>query len=229
MLAAASLRESLTSVARAYEHQHPGTQISLSFAGSQQLAAQLVLGAPADVFASADDQQMKRVNAGGRVRRGDVKLLVFNRLVLVVAKRSAAKIGSLGDLGSPGIKLVLAANEVPAGHYARQTLLKAAASQPRGWFNRATGNLVSNELDVRAALAKVELGDADAAIVYETDAKSAAGKVVRREIPAAVNVTAAYLVAPVDGSSEGRSFVKFVLGPVGRKALREAGFALPKP
>lgn len=228
VLAAASLKESFTEIGKAYEELHPGVRVRLSFAGSQQLASQISLGAPADVFASADAKQMQNVVKSGQISLKSVKSLAFNRLVIVVSRDSAKKVSGLEGLAAPGLKLLIGVPQVPVGEYTQQMLLKANEMFQPGWLDKVKANIVSKELDVRSILTKVQLGVADAGIVYTTDARVApADKVVTRAIPQTVNVNAVYVIAPVSGSSGGADFAKFVLSDQGRRVLASHGFLLP--
>jgi molybdate transport system substrate-binding protein len=187
------------------------------------LAQQIQEGARADVFASASATWMDAVaDKPGVSRRSD---FARNRLTLVVPSSNPAGIAKLDDLTRPGVKLVLAAEGVPAGDYARQILANDRIA------GDALANVVSNEIDVKGVLAKVASGDADAGMVYVTDlTPDVAGKVRSVAIPDAVNVIATYPIAVVDGGSDptlARTFVRFVLGP-GQQTLHRAGF-LPAP
>ena len=187
---------------------------TFSFAGSQQLVAQVEAWAPVDVVATADPNAMDRLVRAGLV--DPPATFARNRLAIAVATGNPARIGGLADLGRPGLKVVLADPTVPAGRYARQALDRAGvAVQP-----------VSLELDVKAVARKVAAGEADAGIVYVTDVAGAA----RIDIPDAANVVATYPVAVVraTGNRAGaQAFVDRLLGPAGRSALAAHGFELP--
>ncbi len=229
VLAAASLKESFTELGKAYERLHPGFTVRISFAGSQQLAAQIALGAPADVFASADTAQMDKVVQARKAASKSVKPLAYNALVLVVSNSASSKISGLQSIGDQGIKLLLGTPQVPVGEYSRAMLAKADKKFKGGWLAKVNANVVSQELDVRSILTKVELGVADAGVVYITDAKFAGSKVVTRPIPPKLNVTSTYLIAPIVGSELGPDFVRFVLSRAGRESLGSRGFLLPRP
>ncbi len=229
VFAAASLREPFQEIAREFERTHPGVKVHLNFAGSQQLATQLTLGAKADVFASADTQQMEKVAKVDRSVRKSVRMLARNRLAVAVAPTSLRKIASLKSIGDAGIRVVVASPSVPAGGYSQQALKLAARQFGDKWLAAVNANIVSRELDVRSVLAKVELGEGDAGIVYGTDIQAAGKKVAFVPIPAAFNVVATYLVAPLADSAGGGEFVKLALGHTGRGALSRCGFLIPKP
>jgi molybdate transport system substrate-binding protein len=215
VLAAASLKESFTELAEDFTDR-TGIPVRLSFAGSSQLAAQIRQGAPADVLATADRRTMDGL--GTQVGRASV--FATNRLVIAVRPGNPKKIRSLADLARPNVLLVLAAEQVPAGRYAAEALHKAGV----------TARPKSREPDVRAALTKVRLGEADAAIVYTTDAVAAGKAVQAIPVPPADNVRAEYPIAPVAGSehpTRARKFSTFVASPKGTRVLKRYGFGAP--
>jgi len=230
IFAAASLTEAFTDIAGAYQAVHPGVQITFNFAGSQQLAQQLVQGAPADVFASANQAQMEAVVASGRIAPSSPRVFTRNRLVVIYPKENPAGLANIIDLAKPGVKLVLAAKEVPVGGYSLQFLEKA--SQPAGYgpgfIDQAMANVVSYEENVRAVYSKVALGEADAGIVYATDIpKDDPDGVGQIDIPAEWNLTAAYPFAVISDSATpelAASFVEFVLSTEGQGILAMYGF-----
>ena len=187
---------------------------TFSFAGSQQLVAQVEARAPVDVVATADTSAMDRLVRAGLV--DTPATFAGNRLAIAVATGNPARITGLADLGRSGLKVVLADPTVPAGRYARQALDRAGvAVRP-----------VSLELDVKAVARKVAGGEADAGVVYVTDVPAAA----RVDIPDAANVIATYPVAVVraTGNRAGaQAFVDRLLGPAGRSVLAAHGFQLP--
>jgi molybdate transport system substrate-binding protein len=218
---AASLTEAFTRIAADFEDLN-GTHVRLSFGSSDGLATQIQEGAPADVFASASPKWMDVVEEDpGVTDRAD---FARNILVIITPADDPAEIHSLEDLARPGIKLILAAEGVPVGDYAREMLANA------GIADRALANVVSNEDDVKGVVQKVALGEADAGIVYRTDVTEAvAPDVTEVTIPDDVNVTAVYAIAAIEGSSGtglAGEFVTYVLGP-GQTVLRQAGFLPP--
>ncbi len=227
--AASSLTEAFTDVARAFERQYPGTKVTLNFASSSALATQISEGAPADVFASADEAQMDAVRAD----RLAAPPVVFARNRLVIAKpKGSTAVMTYGDLAKPGLRLVLAADAVPVGAYAMQSLDAAERSGTLGvdFRARVMANVRSREANVRSALAKVELGEADGTIVYQTDV-GVSPKVEAVTIPDAYNVSAAYLIAPLRGGKNpvaGTAFAEFVRGD-GRGYLGDRGFTVVVP
>ena len=213
MLAAASLTDVFPRI-----DPHP----RYSFAGSDELALQIRQGAPADVFAAASPKFPNELRAKGLVE----KPVVFarNRLVLIAPAANPAHVHSLRDLRRPGVKLVVAAPEVPAGGYTRKVLQKLDLSS-------VLSHVVSNEPDVRAVLTKVVLGEADAGFVYVTDTAAAGKKLTVIPIPKRAQPEQAYEVAVVSHSShraEASRFVRELLSPRGRRLLRTARFLPPR-
>ncbi len=230
VLAAASLSEAFAELAQRYEAEHPGVHVVLSLAGSQLLAQQLAQGAPADVFASANTQQIDRAVEAGRVAAGSARSFARNRLVIVVPGDNPAGLNSLQDLAKPGVKLILAAAEVPVGQYALQFLDRAGREPNFGAEFKATVliNVVSYEENVKSVLAKVVLGEADAGIVYDTDAAQAgAGKVGTIAIPDELNSLATYAIAVLTDAAQpelAQDFVGLVLSAEGQAVLKGYGF-----
>ncbi len=230
VLAAASLREPFEAARSRFEAGRPGLKVALSFGGSAQLAAQLAHGAPADVFASADEAQMAAAVAAGRVAPGAVRIFARNRLVIAAA--AGGPVQAPADLARPRVRVVMADGAVPAGRYAHAFLDRAALAYGYAYKHRVLANVVSYEADVRAVLAKVQLGEADAGFVYATDLAAARrGAVVGVVIPEALNPEARYAAAPVEGAAHAEAaeaFVGYLLSDEGQAALRQAGF-LPPP
>lgn len=229
VFAAASLTESFGELGKLFEEQHPGVTVVFNFAGSQQLVQQLAQDAPADVFASANNPQMQAAVDAGRVDAGSPQTFVRNLLVVVTPADNPGGLNSLQDLARPGLKLVLAAPEVPVGQYAQQFLEQAGQDPSFGpdFVAGVTQNVVSYEENVRAVLSKVSLGEADAGIVYATDAASAGDAVRTLPIPDALNVVAAYPLAPVTDSAQAElaaQFIALVLSPEGQAVLARYGF-----
>ena len=228
VFAAASLHEAFHRAADEYSAANPGTEFLFNFAGSQQLAQQIALGARADVFASADMRQMQA--AMPMIDTASVQILARNRLAVVVPSSPGRKVRRLADLGSPGVKIVLAANAVPAGEYALRFIGKcaAAADFSPGFRSAVIKNVVSYEENVRAVLAKVVLAEADAGVVYVTDAASVKNHAVDTiEIPERLNVIAEYPVGRTRESphaAEADRFIRFLLSARGQEILAQAGF-----
>ena len=227
VFAAASLTESFREIGAALEKAHPGDTVEFSFGGSQILRTQIAQGAPADVFASADLPQLAPLRRAGIV--GPYRIFAHNRLVVVVPA-SRPKVRRLQDLARPGIRVVVAGPTVPVGRYTTQVLAKMSASGLYGddFAARVAANTVSQEIDVRAVLAKVGLGEADAGFVYLTDAAAAPGKVRTLPIPTRLNIVASYPIAVVARSPSralAEQFVNAVLSAAGQAALKRHGFA----
>ena len=235
VFAAASLTGAFTEIGRQFEAAHPGVKVTFNFAGSQQLAQQLGQGAPGDVFASANKKQMDVAVTAGRVASGSAQAFAKNRLLVIFPKDNPANLATLQDLAKPGLKLVLAAKEVPVGQYALDFLDKAVLDAAFGsiFKDDVLKNVVSYEQDVKAVLTKVVLGEADAGIVYTTDVVGdSAGKVGRLDIPDALNTIASYPIARVSDSAnadQAQAFVDTVLSPAGQAVLAQYGFLPAEP
>jgi molybdate transport system substrate-binding protein len=231
VFAAASLTDAFTEMGSAFEAAHPGSTIRFSFSGSQILRTQIEQGAAADVFASANNTEMDALVADKLIRGGTLETFATNRLVVVMPAKNPAGIASLTDLARPGLKLVLAAEEVPAGRYARQILTNLNASLGSDYRDKVLANVVSDEIDVKQVVGKVQLGEADAGIVYVSDAV-AVPELGRIEIPADVNVIARYPLAALSESSNpalAKAFIDYVLSPDGQAALKKWGFSPVSP
>jgi molybdate transport system substrate-binding protein len=224
VFAAASLKDAFTGIARQYEASHSGTHITLNFAGSQTLAAQITQGAPADIFASASIKNLE----DSHPKQDSIRIFVHNHLTIVVRKELAG-VKAPRELASVQ-KLVLADVTVPAGKYAEEFLNVASKKYGKPWLNSVMSHVVSRELDVRAVLTKVRLGEADAGIVYVSDAVSAKGEVREVPIPDPLNQLAKYPVAVTshpanpDGAKE---FIKFLFQAESQKTLQANGFISP--
>jgi molybdate transport system substrate-binding protein len=229
VFAAASLTDSFKEIRDAFVRKFPGTEVEFQFAGSPTLRTQLEQGARADIYASADQANMAQALAAGAVRDSG-RVFARNSLVIVTPRNNPGKITAPADLKKSGLKIVLAAPEVPAGNYARQSLalMEKDPAYGAGFREAVLKNVVSNESNVKQVLAKVQLGEADAGIVYGTDAAGeVADDVARLEIPRALNVTADYPIAVTRGASNtvtAAAFVDFVLSAEGQAILRKYGF-----
>lgn len=229
VFAAASLTDAFEELGTAFETTYPGAEITYNFAGSQQLAAQLSEGAPADVFASANIRQMEVATEGGRIVSGTAQAFARNRLVVITPSDNPAGIATLQDLAQPGLKLILADRAVPVGQYSLDVLAKASAlpGYTEAYSPTVLANVVSYEENVRSVLTKVALGEGDAGIVYTTDAALAADQLRQIAIPDALNTIASYPIAPVADSANpalAEAFIAFVLSPDGQAILAKYGF-----
>jgi molybdate transport system substrate-binding protein len=229
VFAASSLTDALTEIGQTFEAHNPGVKVIFNFASSSDLALQLTEGAKADVFASANQKQMDNVDKAGLLEaRPDT--FATNRLVVIIPADNPALIQAPVDLQKEGIKLVLAAPDVPVRDYAEQVLDKLSADPAygEGFKTAVLANLVSEEANVRQVVTKVALGEADAGIVYTSDVTpDVAGKLLRIDIPDASNIVAIYPIAIIrdaPGLETARSFVAFVLSQDGQAILKKWGF-----
>jgi molybdate transport system substrate-binding protein len=229
--AAASLTEAFQQLGQQFETAQPEVEVVISFAGSQQIAQQLSQGAPGDLFASANEKQMTNVINFGRVLEGSDQEFVHNHLVLILPAGNPGGINELGDLTSSGLELILADQSVPVGAYA-QEMLQRAEQDPRfgaDFKSSVLRNVVSYEENVRAVLTKIILGEADAGIVYASDAAGAKETDLQViPIPDEINTIASYFIAPIADSPNqelAQDFISLVLSPQGQKILSDYGFA----
>jgi len=223
VFAASSLTEAFEEIASVFERQHDGVEVLLSFGGSSALATQITQGAPADVFASADEKQMQVVEDEG-LTAGEARTFTRNRLVVITGGEGG--VSDLEGLADPGVLLVLADPDVPVGSYAREALAKMNRVYGADFSARVLANLASEEPNVRQVALKVELGEADAAVVYATDA-AVAENVRVLEIPEDLNVVGEYFIAPLAGSAApelAKAFVELVRSGEGQVVLAEYGF-----
>ncbi len=216
VFAAASLTDSFNALGRDFQQVHSGVTVKFSYAGTPTLVTQIEQGAQADVFASADTTNMDRLKAAGYTT-GDPQVFAHNLLEIVVARGNPKRINSLADLGRPGIVYISEAATVPAGKYSLQALQKAGV----------TVTPKSLETDVKSVISKIELGEADAGIVYTTDVKAAGDKVTGVPIPDGYNVVATYPLVAVKGSKNAaaaKAFIAYVLSSTGQSTLASFGF-----
>src|SRR3984893_17660153 len=216
VFAAASLTDSFKALGTAVQVAHPGVTVQFNFAGTPTLVTQIEQGAQADVLASADTTNMDKLKADG-FTAGTPQVFAHNKLEIVVAPGNPKGITGLADLAKPGVIYITEAATVPAGKYSLQALAKAGVSvTPK-----------SLETDVKSVVSKIELGEADAGIVYTTDVKAAGSKVQGVEIPPANNVIATYPIVSVKGtksSDVANAFINYVLSPTGQTTLKTFGF-----
>lgn len=227
VFAAASLTDAFTEIGAAFDAANPGVTITFNFAGSQALRTQIEEGAPADVFASASGKEMDALVTGTFVTADVAQVFLSNKLVVILPADNPAALEKLEDLANPGIKLVLAAEEVPVGKYARQALDLMDASFGTGFKDKVLANVVSNEDNVKQVVAKVQLGEADAGIVYVSDS-IAAPELKSIEIPTNLNAVAKYPIAPLvksENADLAAKFIEYVLSSEGQAVLAKWGFA----
>jgi molybdate transport system substrate-binding protein len=217
--AAASLTDAFGQMEAAFEAAHPGVDVILNFAGSSALREQILEGAPADVFASANASNMERVEAEG-LTAGPARVFATNRLAIAVPAGNPGRVSGLQDFGRAELLLGLCAEQVPCGELARTALSRAGV----------TPAVDTEEPDVRALLTKIEAGELDAGITYLTDVVSAGAAVEAIRIPDSASPVADYPIAVLTG---GRSqqmaaeFVDFVMSEEGRRILMSYGFGTP--
>jgi molybdate transport system substrate-binding protein len=217
-------RESVTvyaasSLTEAFQELDPDARFNL--AGSDELAAQIEEGAPADVYAAASPKYPDRLFDQGLIEKPQI--FATNRLVLIIPRSNPAGIASVSDLARKGVKLVVGAEGVPVGDYTRTVLGNMKET-------RVLASVVSNEDDVKGVVAKVSQGEADAGFVYATDVTPVAEDVQAIELPEDAQARVEYPIAVVRDARQpdaARAFVELVLGERGRQALRAAGFGLP--
>ena len=219
VFAAASLKKSFSEIGEQFKTDNPGADIEFSFAGSSDLVTQLTQGAPADVFASADTKNMDKAAQAGLLA-GEPVDFASNTLTIIVAPGNPKKVVSFKDLSQSGLQVVVCAPQVPCGS-ATEKIEKAAGVQL---------NPVSEESQVTDVLNKVTSGQADAGLVYVTDARGAGEKVTAVAFPESAGAVNTYPIAVLKQSKQhglSRKFVEFVTGGSGQKVLQAAGFAKP--
>jgi len=230
--AAASLNGTLEEIAQAYGTATPGVRLTVSTAASSALRTQIEQGAPADVFLSADTTQPAALIAAG-LAAGDALTFAANRLAIIVPTADPAGIDTPADLARPGVRIVAAGHAVPITRYATELVARLAAldGYPARFADAVTANVVSREDDVKVVVAKIELGEGDAAIVYGTDAL-AADAVSVIEIPPEANVAASYAGVVVKASThpgEARAFLDWLTGDSAQAILASHGFSSTPP
>ena len=231
VFAAASLSGALAAAETAYEAAVSGTTLTISTDSSSALETQIEQGAPADVFLAADPvNPRKLVDAG--LAHGDAVVFAANELAVIVPKGNPASIGSPADLARNGVKVIAAGDEVPITTYATRLLADLAKdpAYPPDFAARYAANVVSKEDNVKAVVAKVGLGEGDAAIVYATDV-TASSEVESVDVPDAANVRASYAGVVIKASSspdEAAAFLAWLAGAGGQAILGQAGFLPPR-
>jgi len=233
VFAASSLTDAFKEVGTIFE-SNTGTAVVFNFGASSQLRTQLEQGAPADVFASADTVQMERARQAG-VIAGPDQIFATNRLMVITPATNPAAIAGPEDLGKRGIKIVSAQLDVPVGAYT-QSMFEAMSRDLRfgsDFIDRANANIVSREPNVRQIVAKIQLGEGDAAVVYKSDiTPQAARDLATFEIPDAFNTVAEYPIARVTNgpaSDAATQFIAFVLSPEGQAVLKRWNFLTVTP
>jgi molybdate transport system substrate-binding protein len=218
--AAASLTWAFGTIKDDFVAENPGADITINFGSSGTLTTQIQEGAPVDLAAFADEANMTKLDDQGLVE-GDVEIFATNQLIIVTKPGNPKGIRTLADLADAGT-VALCVETAPCGKFADQILSSAGVTIPSGNVTRGQ--------DVKATLAAVTPGDADAAIVYVTDAQAAGSTVDTVEIPDAQNAVAKYPIAVIKGTKSAalaEAFIQYVLGPEGQAVLKEAGFQAP--
>jgi molybdate transport system substrate-binding protein len=226
IFAAASLTGAFGEIGKHFEKAHPGVAVQINFGGSQTLRTQIEQGAQADVFASANQKEMDALVTENFVKADGFTVFLTNQLIIIMPASNPAGLKTLSDLSKPGVKLVLAAKEVPVGNYTLQVLDKLDTALGAGYKDKVLANVVSYENDVKQVVAKVQLGEADAGIVYLSDA-FAAPELPWIGIPAGNNVIAKYPIAALSASPNAdlaQAFIAYVLSREGQFILRKWGF-----
>lgn len=221
--AASSLTDAFGELEPVFERAHPGVDVAVTYAGSQVLRLQIEQGAVADVFVSANEEHMQALEAAGLVEES--RVFVHNELVIIVPPDNPAGIESLSDLAEAS-RIVLGTVNVPVGEYARQVLRLAAPTHGEGFEAMVLSRVVSEESNVRLARAKIELGEADAAIVYRTDA-GPSDRVRIVEILREVNVIADYPIGVLERTEVrelAEAWIELVTSPEGQAVLARHGF-----
>jgi molybdate transport system substrate-binding protein len=231
VFAASSLTDAFQEIANTFQQANPNARVTFNFGASSQLATQLGQGASADVFASADTTQMDNAKKAGAVT-GQDQVLARNRVVLITPKDNPARINAIKDLANPGVKFVTAQPSVPIGQYTAQMLEKATADPAYGadFKTKVVANTVSQEDNVRQVVSKVQLGEADAAVVYSTDATpQVRDRLQIIQVPDPLQTLATYPIAVAKGNNPagGEAFVAYVVGPQGQATLAKWGFLPP--
>ncbi len=226
VLAASSLTDAFGELESTFEEQNPGTDVQTSFAGSSELLAQIRQGAPADVFASADERNMDSALKEGLVTEPET--FVRNRPIVIVPADNPAGVGELRDLAKPGTKIVLAQDGVPIAEYAKDILANADSEYGEDFEQRVLDNIVSREANVRASVNRVSLREADATFVYVSDVTpDIRHRVEVIQVPENLSVIATYPIATLRESQNPeltRKWVDLVLSDEGQGVLEKYGF-----
>ena len=216
VLAASSLTESLTAIAKDFEASHPGTDVQLSFAASSTVVTQVNQGAPADLIALAGTSSTGPLDKS-HIAKDGIRSMAANTLEIATPPSNPGRVKAMADLSRPTVKVVLCATTVPCGKAAVKALTAAGIA----------AHVVSYETDVKATLAKVQLGEADAAIVYHSDVISAGELVHGVQIPASVNQRLGYPLVRLTSDPTTVELMAYILSDQGRKRLRDNGFLTP--
>lgn len=225
--AAASLTNAFDEIGKTFEAANQGVMVKFNFAGSQALRTQIEEGAIADVFASANTKEMDALVNSNLVAADGAKIFLTNQLIVILPPNNPAGLTTLKELSKPGVKIILAAKEVPVGNYALQVLDKLDLAIGDGFKDKVIANVVSYENDVKQVVAKVQLGEADAGIVYTSDT-AAAPELKKIDIPIGNNIVAKYPLASLKKSKNAdfaQAFIAYVLSKDGQAILEKWGFS----
>jgi len=231
VFAAASLRDAIVEVERSYEAATPGLDLVVATDSSTTLRAQIEQGAPADLFLAADDRNPAALAHAG-LADGPPVAFAANWLTIIVPSDNPGRIETPRDLARDGVRVIAAGDEVPISRYAAEAVTRLAAlpDYPADFAQRYVANVVSREENVRAVVARIELGEGDAAIVYQTDARAATGT-VDIAIPDEANIPATYtgvVIAASAQSAAAHALLAWLAGPDGRAVLASFGFGSPR-
>lgn len=231
VFAAASLRDAMVEVERAYEAATPGVDLVVATDSSATLRAQIEQGAPADLFLAADDRNPASLVDGG-LADGPPVAFAANRLTIIVPADNPARIDAPADLARDGVRVIAAGDQVPISRYAAAVVERLAAlpGYPADFARRYAANVVSREENVRAVVARIQLGEGDAAIVYRTDALGASD-IIEIAVPDEANVRATYTGVVIAGSAHraaARALLAWLADPDGRAVLATFGFEAPR-
>jgi molybdate transport system substrate-binding protein len=231
VFAAASLTEVFHAMGTAFQTSNPDAHVTFNFASSGTLVAQLSQGAKADAFAAADQNTMNNARNAGAVT-GQDQVFARNSLIIIVPTSNPAHITGLKDLAHPGVKVVTANTTVPIGQYTQNMLSKASADPSYGsdFQSKFQANVVSQQTDDKQIVAQVQLGEADAAVVYATDITPATqSQLTPVQIPSQLNTEVVYPIATTHGDNPtgGQAFVNYVLSPTGQAVLKTWNFLPP--
>jgi len=232
VLAASSLTDACTEIAAAFEAANPGTTITLSFGGSNQLRTQLDNGSPGDVFISADTAQMDAAATSKVIDASTRRTVAFNTLALITPRANPAKITAMADLARPGLKLIVADKAVPAGAYTRRLLESARSTMGDATIAAIEANIVSFEENAAGVVAKVALNEADAGFAYASDAAGGNGtKLLVIPLPVDLQQRAEYSAAVTTRTAaapQAARFIAFLTSPDAATLLAKRGFT-PAP
>ena len=227
VLAASSLIDAFEVLANRFEEQNPGVKVKQSFESSSTLLAQIQQGAPADVFASAAEEEMNAAVEDGLVK-GEPEVFVKNREIIMIPKENSANISRFRDVAKPDVKLVLAGKDVPAADYALEILGKAKAEYGADFEKDVLSNVVSREADVRASVNRVVVGDADATFGYASDyTPDIRDRVEIVRIPPDLNIVATYPIAALQDARSpelAKKWIELVTSEEGQRVLQKWNF-----